>query len=39
VEQLQYKNITFTAWDIGARDKMVRALLYYVFLLLETVLV
>ncbi|KAH3822493.1 hypothetical protein DPMN_124272, partial [Dreissena polymorpha] len=24
VEQLQYRNITFTAWDIGARDKMVR---------------
>lgn len=22
VEQLMYKNITFTAWDIGARDKM-----------------
>lgn len=22
VEQLTYKNITFTAWDIGARDKM-----------------
>ncbi|KAH3822489.1 uncharacterized protein LOC127882067 [Dreissena polymorpha] len=22
VEQLQYRNITFTAWDIGARDKM-----------------
>lgn len=22
VEQIQYKNITFTAWDIGARDKM-----------------
>ena len=23
MESLQYKNLSFTAWDIGAKDKMV----------------
>jgi GTPase SAR1 family protein len=33
VETVEYKNISFTVWDVGGQDKVIDMPLIYVYLL------